>query len=418
MRYLPLALLCFFWSPLASLLSKNACTSVRAQIEDWGSYYGITCTTLDTAETFVPAASAILDGSAGPGAVFILDFTADVPAEARDAIRFAADVWGAYLVSDVPIRVRIDWQDRMDDRLLASAGPGTLFRGFAGSRPDVWYPVALAEAIAGQPLNDDGAADINVTANSTANWYFPTDGNTPRNRIDLASVMLHELGHGLGFLSSVDTIGPNELQLGFGGRFIIYDEFLQTPAGMELTDAGLFANPSPELLVAVSEDNLFFGGDNAVNANDDDIVPLFAPQVFNSGSSVSHLGEGDFRPGSENALMTPFLSAGEAVHDPGPITLGIFRDLGWTVNENLTSIRPRDLVEIGLFPNPATEFVTLQLGPRATPGYVTLHAADGRTVRRQPVPAGESAVRLEIAGLPAGFYTVRTGVGVGKMVVR
>ena len=34
MRFLlPLALLCFFWSPLASLLSKNACTSVRAQVK-------------------------------------------------------------------------------------------------------------------------------------------------------------------------------------------------------------------------------------------------------------------------------------------------------------------------------------------------------------------------------------------------
>ena len=127
---------------------------------------------------------------------------------------------------------------------------------------------------------------------------------------------------------------------------------------------------------------------------------------------------GDVQVGEGGVLVGEELQKLEGVHDPGPITLGIFRDLGWTVNENLTSIRPRDLVEIGLFPNPATEFVTLQLGPRATPGYVTLHAADGRTVRRQPVPAGESAVRLEIAGLPAGFYTVRTGVGVGKMVVR
>ncbi|NJK35919.1 MAG: hypothetical protein HC919_13820 [Oscillatoriales cyanobacterium SM2_2_1] len=29
--------------------------------------------------------------------------------------------------------------------------------------------------------------------------------------------------------------------------------------------------------------------------------------------------------------MTPFLSSGEAAHNPGPLTLGLFRDLGWTV---------------------------------------------------------------------------------------
>jgi hypothetical protein len=29
--------------------------------------------------------------------------------------------------------------------------------------------------------------------------------------------------------------------------------------------------------------------------------------------------------------MTPSLSGNEAIHDPGPITLGIFADMGWEV---------------------------------------------------------------------------------------
>jgi hypothetical protein len=29
--------------------------------------------------------------------------------------------------------------------------------------------------------------------------------------------------------------------------------------------------------------------------------------------------------------MTPQIASREAIHDPGPITRGIFEDLGWTV---------------------------------------------------------------------------------------
>ena len=407
---------------LTLILFLLAPPSLRAQGEDYGAYYGITCATRDTAEVFRPAPAAFLNGSAVVNTVFELSFTDEVPAVAQAAIRFAADVWGSYLDSPVPVRVTVDWADRMDNRLLASAGPSTLFRDFIGGEPGVWYPVALAEAVAGRDLNATDDADINVTANSTANWYFGTDGQTPRNRIDLVSVMLHELGHGLGFLSSVDTINDDQLSVGFGGRFIVYDLSLETDDGVPLTDPGLFTNPSSELLVAVSNNNLVFAGPEARQANGDADVPLFAPATFDVGSSVSHLSESRYPPGTENALMTPFLSAGEAVHDPGPVTLGLFADLGWPLDLTLTATSEPTAADLGLYPNPARDHLTVILPPRLGARTQVLYDASGRAVRRGTLPPGQARATLDVSGLAPGLYVLRlSGAGghrTGRVLVR
>lgn len=393
---------------LRSLLSLIICSlswsaALSGQTDSLG--YDITCAMRDTAaNAYWAAPVAFLNGSAEIKTQFDLVFSDDVPAVAQAAMRFAANVWGAYLDSDVNVRVNIDWQDREDDRLLASAGPATLFRGFAGAEPNTWYPVALAEAIAGRDLNDPADADINVSANSTANWYFGTDGNTPRRQIDLVSVMLHELGHGLGFLSSVDTINENQLAIGFGGRFIIYDLFLETNTGMPLVDASLFVSPSEELLQAVSRNDLVFNGPLAVRENNGNVVPLFAPGTFDVGSSVSHLSETVYRAGSENALMTPFLSAGEAVHDPGPVTLGIFADLGWPLDFILAGTQDARRVELAVYPNPASSFVTVELPVSARPKLLNLFSASGQQVLSQTVPGNQEQVRIELKTLPPGMY--------------
>lgn len=377
--------------------------SLTGQTEGPGN--GITCSTQDTTENaYLTAPEAFLNGSAEIKTQFDLVFSDAVPTEAREAMQFAADIWGSYLDSEVPVRVAIDWEDRGDNRLLASAGPATLFRDFAGGIPDTWYPVALAEAIAGRDLNETGDSDINVNANSTANWYFGTDGNTPRNQIDLASVMLHELGHGLGFLASVDTINENQLSIGFGGRFIVYDLFLEAEGGVRLSDMGVFTSPSEELLMAVTNNDLNFNGIRANLENGEQEVPIFAPSVFNGGSSVSHLNESSYPSGTENALMTPFLSAGEAVHDPGPVTLGIFDDMGWPLEFILTSDRRVEREELRVYPNPASGFFTVNLPPSTSERKLTLHTADGKYVMRQTARRGQERIDFDVSKLPTGLY--------------
>ncbi len=54
---------------------------------------------------------------------------------------------------------------------------------------------------------------------------------------------------------------------------------------------------------------------------------------------TQQISEGDFsRPeaesynGTPNALMTFSLTGNEAIHNPGPVALGMFRDMGWVLN--------------------------------------------------------------------------------------
>ena len=65
---------------------------------------------------------------------------------------------------------------------------------------------ALADAIAGR---DTYAGRVDLTAsfnsNDKVNWYYGTDGNTPSGQFDFVTVVLHELGHGLGFFLGKGT---------------------------------------------------------------------------------------------------------------------------------------------------------------------------------------------------------------------
>jgi hypothetical protein len=57
---------------------------------------------------------------------------------------------------------------------------------------------------------------------------------------------------------------------------------------------------------------------------------IYAPNPFNSGSSIAHLDETFFStPGDANKLMTPQIAAQEVIHSPGSILKNIFSDMGW-----------------------------------------------------------------------------------------
>ena len=350
---------------------------------------------------------------------FQVEFTDSVPPEAENAIRFAADVWGSYLISDVPINVSVDWRDRGDERLLASAGPTNIYANFVADSAaisEVWYPVALAEAIAGQAFNADTFPDIVVVVNSTANWNFTTEGGVSRARTDLATVMIHELAHGLGFLSSIDSTTDTTATIGFEGndgvfRNIIYDVFLETPPGRSIVDTTLFGPggvPSREIALAVVE-QLDWNGDSAMARFNDTIVPLFAPETFDVGSSVSHLDEQTFARNTPDALMTPQISNGEAIRTPGPVVLGMLADMGWPLRFELdvSTNSPEVFANtIRLYPNPASTHFVLPLDKFEAAEVAVLYGSNGQEVRRVALPRGGAQATIDVQGLRTGMYVV------------
>lgn len=131
-----------------------------------------------------------------------------------DVVQRAGDIWAAYLHSDVPIVIEARFQDLgggPDGYTLAGASAITLLKDFPNAPvAGVWYPIALANSLAGTDLSTSN--DIRVTINiapdtdpGIPDWYYGLDGNAPANTTDMLDVLLHEIGHGLGFASYVDA---------------------------------------------------------------------------------------------------------------------------------------------------------------------------------------------------------------------
>lgn len=122
-----------------------------------------------------------------------------------DVFNFGADVWEAVLnpTNDVFVIARFN---PLGAGVLGSAGTTFVFADFPGAEyPGMLYHSALADQLAGADLNP-GFADIVATFSSDTAFYLGFDNNDEGapGTVDLLPVVLHELGHGLGFANFVD----------------------------------------------------------------------------------------------------------------------------------------------------------------------------------------------------------------------
>lgn len=280
----------------------------------------------DGTTRFVPPPPAALRAPAT--ANLVVTYSASFPAAARTAFEDAVDIWESLVTSPVPVYVYAEWAPLAPNQ-LGGAGPESIYRNFAGApKVDTWYPAALAEKLYGANLSANPTdADIGATFNSAfPDWYFGTDGNPGVNQVDFLSVVLHELGHGLGFLGYMNADNNTETASAeYSGSPFVYNHFTENSAGTNLLD---ITNPAT-LYDELTGGNIYFDGPNARAANGGSTVKLYAPSLWQQGSSYSHVDI--IYDGTPNALMTWSLADGEAVHDPGPITLGMFADMGWTL---------------------------------------------------------------------------------------
>jgi len=268
---------------------------------------------------------APMDFSLKSGTVLKSDFQVEFvnfPENAKSAFLYAVSIYENLISSDMPIRVQAKWES-MGSSTLAYSTPSAFYKNFDGARlSDVYYPVALVEKLSGREMNGS-EADIVCTFNGNMDWFLGTSGNGPSSQYDFVTVALHEIVHGLGFSGFYDVKNgagdlDNSQQLPSIYDWYIYKNDLQ------VCDHDHFERPSSALKDALQS------GELNVKGNDgSDLLKVYAPKSWNNGTSIYHYNESGFDKNDANALMSPFIFKGEAIHYPGDKTLQILADLGW-----------------------------------------------------------------------------------------
>ena len=201
------------------------------------------------------------------------------------------------------------------------------------------YPSALARAVFGEDrirgICDD--YDIRVIFNDRADIFHYGQSAT-RGTVDFTSVALHEIFHGLGFLEYIESDGSllTDMVSGSSGQpsrritlTSVWDRMMYSEADggrlVGLTDAQRRA-------AITSGDGLLWDGEagrRAATSKSAGVSPdgrprLYAPSVYESSSSVSHL-DLSIRP---DDLLEPFYN------NSGDMTLAfaMLEDMGWNVN--------------------------------------------------------------------------------------
>ena len=150
----------------ASLLAPTAQAQVRVRPANvWGHTYAGSANQSANATASKSSPSANLEKLSK----FAITYNS-FPSWARTEVQTALDTWAANFKSSVEITVTATWGRSANSDVLGSARPGSYFAGFNGA-PDesLWYPSALANALANKDLDRDNP-EIIIQVNSAANW--------------------------------------------------------------------------------------------------------------------------------------------------------------------------------------------------------------------------------------------------------
>ncbi|MGB3606540.1 MAG: T9SS type A sorting domain-containing protein [Psychroserpens sp.] len=339
--------------------------------------------------------------------------------QAQAAFQYAVDIWAQTLTSSVPITINANFTDALPSGTLGSAGP-TGFFSLSGGLANTVYPRALAEKITGAEIGGANSIDISCNFNSQVNWYYGTNANPPNSQFDFVSVVLHELGHGLGFLG-FGTISNGEGTILNSGSLSPYDNYTETGSGNALT---IFPNNSGFLADALRSGDLFINSPLATAANGGVKPQIWAPSTFNGGSSYSHWDNNVFPNSNVNSLMTPSIGNGQANHNTGPITRALFEEFGWTVCNSL-SVAESTLESLSVSPNPFNDAIRITLPNNLSDRdfNISIFDINGRIVFEKQTNSTNNMIDLDISQLKTSMYFMQvedaaSGVSITKKIVK
>lgn len=338
----------------------------------------------------------------------------------------AGQIWGACLSSNVVI----DIDSRMDPQfcnatsaVLGAAGPNFLHRDYPGApQAGTWYVEAEANSHFGADLNpggSDGSMIFNSNLNGNpmclggAQWYYGFDQAVPAGDIDFVTVLLHEMGHVLGFLTLQSSTGV--LFRGFNDAYerLMYHDGFVPPNYPAMTKAqrGACNLGDPNLVfdgvctnTAAAAIPLFSG---VVNGR----VRLHGPNPYQGGSSLSHWSPALF----PNQALEPFYNGPDHTVD---LEFQLMKDIGWVLTPKATcAVTPTsiDFGTVSVGSSKDTTFTIKNTGGGTLGGSVSESCPDYSIVSgggAYTLAGGESltvTVRFEPASAGVKLCTIETG---------
>ena len=248
--------------------------------------------------------------------------------QALNVFNFAAQIHGSYLKSNVTIVNNATFEPLECDAtggVLGSSGPLSVFTFDAANLPagaiaDTWYAGPTADALAGEDL-DPGNADIQSQFNGalgspgcleSSKWYMGLDHQVPAGQIDFLNVVLHEMGHGLGFLDLTDLETGEDFPGGADSHPNIYGTYVKH-------DGVLWNNltPAQRVSAALDDGHLAFSGATVVAEAP---LALGLPDVYRVTAPAGAVGEYGYAQASfgPTATATNFTGAvAQAVPNDG-----------------------------------------------------------------------------------------------------
>ncbi len=260
---------------------------------------------------------------------FLIDYV-DFDPNFNTAFVYALTIWKHALSLTDTIRIRVQMEPFEGRGLGYVKYNGGTLLSVPGTNDSAWYPFPLAERLEGVNLNGD-SADIEVHFNRLASWNYEPWRAPTGSENDFVTAVLHELGHGLGFVHSFRYADSFHTTASWGGGShhpANFDRYVVNGSSQQLVSEADFPNSSQQLLAELESDNLYFLGSLSQSAHGGQHPKLESAITFDDGESVAHLDSAQYYP-EDDGLMVRSMKAGDTCRTIGPITLAMMKDLGW-----------------------------------------------------------------------------------------
>lgn len=258
---------------------------------------------------------------------FLIQFIGPLPPpDVITAVLAATTILNAFFALPAPITIGVQWADLSTINVHLLGMGGSAATCLHPTLPHILVPAALYVALTGAPncpgINSPLHAQLTLNSHPPAPWFTGLSGSVPSSDIDLITVALHEMMHGMGFESFV--AGDGSIASAPDG--FIYDAFcfagvdaswpaIGAPVAQQLTDVGALTS------------HVTFRGN--VTAGGIDSFDVYTPSTFAAGTSLSHV-----RPTLSiiNRLMFPAIGFGQAWHHPGAAVYVAMASMGYPMH--------------------------------------------------------------------------------------